>query len=153
MDLIQTAAMIAYAAHDGVKRKYSDEPYFVHPERMAQRAKAMGLPDEVVAAIYLHDVDEDCSDEAKAELRRFMPARVIALVEEVTNPSKDHPELRRDERKAMDREHLRRVSYYAKVIKFIDRIDNIRDMVNGDRGFVGQVFPGNYAVNRRLVGR
>ena len=96
----------------------------------------MGLPEHVVAALYLHDVLEDCEDYYVAELHRIMPPQVVSLVAEVTNPSKAHPELRRHQRKAMDREHLKHVTYHAKVIKFIDRIDNIRDMVDADKGFL-----------------
>ena len=138
MDLVRAARILAYAAHDGVSRKYHDAPYFVHPERVAKRAEAMGLPDYVVAACYCHDVDEDCDDYFRDLLRLLLPAQVVALVGEVTNPSKEHPKLRRHIRKAMDREHLKRVGYHAKVIKFLDRIDNIADMVDADRGFIAK---------------
>ena len=50
------------------------------------------------------------------------------LVLELTNPSKKYPELRRKARKEMDREHLKIVSWEAKVIKFFDRVDNLRDL-------------------------
>ena len=135
MDLISLAGMLSYAAHYGQKRKYSDDMYFRHPERLAKRGKAMGLSDRVIAALYLHDVEEDCDTHYKQQMRDVMPAYVVALVLEVTNPSKDHPELRRQERKAMDREHLKHVSHDAKIMKFLDRIDNINEMVDGDRGF------------------
>ncbi len=136
LDLIRTARILAYAAHDGVKRKYSDAPYFVHPERLAKRAEAMGLPAFVVAACYGHDIDEDCEEYYSDLLRLLLPAEAVYLIVELTNPSKAFPKLRRHERKAMDREHLKYVTYYAKVVKFLDRIDNIRDMVDGDKGFL-----------------
>ena len=135
MALIERAAALAAEAHKDQKRKYSDAPYFVHPDRMAKRGIAMGLPEHVVAALYLHDVLEDC-DSKYRPLIRELSVPVLRLVKEVTNPSKEHPELRRHERKAMDREHLKHVTYHAKVIKFIDRIDNIRDMVDADKGFL-----------------
>ena len=138
LDLVRLARILAYAAHDGVKRKYSDAPYFVHPERLAKRASDMRLPAYVVAACYGHDIDEDCEDYYRDLLRLLLPVEVVDLIVELTNPSKDFPKLRRHERKAMDREHLKHVSYYAKVVKFLDRIDNIRDMVDGDRGFQGK---------------
>ncbi len=131
VDLKKTARILAYAAHDGVKRKYHDAAYFVHPERVAKRAEAMRLPD--FAASYGHDIEEDCDDYFKALLRLLLPDFVVDLVLELTNVAR--PDLRRDERKALDREHLSKASYYAKVIKFLDRIDNIADMVDADRGF------------------
>ncbi len=71
----------AVAAHEGQKRKKSDIPYIYHPLNMACHALAMGIrEDEIIAAIMLHDVVEDCGktleelpvgDEAK-ELVRLM---------------------------------------------------------------------------------
>ena len=71
----------AVAAHEGQKRKQSVIPYIYHPLNMACHALAMGIKeDEIVAAIMLHDVVEDCgktidelpvNDEAK-ELVRLM---------------------------------------------------------------------------------
>lgn len=135
LDVKRTARILAYAGHDGVKRKYSDAPYFKHVERVAKRAEALGLPDFVVAAGYDHDVDEDCEEYFRELLRLLLPAEVITLVGELTNPSKQHPELRRRLRKEMDQQCLQHVSYYAKALKFIDRIDNVRDCENAERGF------------------
>ena len=51
----------AVAAHEGQKRKKSDIPYIYHPLNMACHALSMGInEDEVIAAIMLHDVVEDC---------------------------------------------------------------------------------------------
>ena len=71
----------AVAAHKGQKRKKSEIPYIYHPLNMACHALSMGIvEDEVIAAILLHDVVEDCgktvdelpvNDETK-ELVRLM---------------------------------------------------------------------------------
>ena len=51
----------AVAAHEGQTRKKSDVPYIYHPLNMACHALSMGIrEDEVIAAILLHDVIEDC---------------------------------------------------------------------------------------------
>ena len=65
----------AVKAHEGQTRKRSDVPYIYHPLNMACHALAMGIrEDDIIAAILLHDVIEDCgvkaeelpvSDEAK----------------------------------------------------------------------------------------
>ena len=75
------AVDFAVAAHEGQKRKKSEIPYIYHPLNMACHALSMGIrEDEVIAAIMLHDVVEDCGktlddlpvgDEAK-ELVRLM---------------------------------------------------------------------------------
>ncbi|MBR3201624.1 MAG: helix-turn-helix domain-containing protein [Mogibacterium sp.] len=71
----------AVTAHEGQKRKKSDIPYIYHPLNMACHALSMGIKeDEIIAAILLHDVVEDCgktveelpvNDEAK-EIVRLM---------------------------------------------------------------------------------
>lgn len=51
----------AVAAHEGQKRKKSEIPYIYHPLNMACHALSMGIrEDEIIAAILLHDVVEDC---------------------------------------------------------------------------------------------
>lgn len=76
----------------------------------------------MVAASYVHDVEEDTDykvDELGPEVK--------ALVVELTNPSKNSKEPR-DYRKWLDRKHLAEVSQEAKIIKLIDRIDNLREV-------------------------
>ncbi len=54
------ALSFARAKHEGQLRK-SGEPYFVHPLTMACDALSIGIrDDDVIAAILLHDVVEDC---------------------------------------------------------------------------------------------
>ena len=54
------ALSFARAKHEGQMRK-SGEPYFVHPLTMACDALSIGIrDDDVIAAILLHDVVEDC---------------------------------------------------------------------------------------------
>jgi (p)ppGpp synthase/HD superfamily hydrolase len=93
-----------------------------------------GVTEEVVAAAWLHDVIEDCDDYRKRMLANF-PKHTVELVIGLTNPSKTRTDLKRAERKALDREHIAKGSYWVKVIKLIDRIDNIRDMGAADAGF------------------
>ncbi|MBQ6438889.1 MAG: helix-turn-helix domain-containing protein [Mogibacterium sp.] len=51
----------AVAAHEGQTRKKSQIPYIYHPLNMACHAISMGIiEDEIIAAILLHDVVEDC---------------------------------------------------------------------------------------------
>ena len=75
------AVNFAVEAHKNQTRKESNVPYIYHPLNMACHALSMGIrEDEVLAAIMLHDVVEDCGitldelpvgDEAK-ELVRLM---------------------------------------------------------------------------------
>lgn len=90
---------------------------------------------EAVAAAWLHDVLEDCGWSADELKQAGMPEETIRLVVELTNVSKQFPDLPRRKRKAMDHQRLAAVSRMAKRIKMIDRIDNLRDMANADDRF------------------
>lgn len=128
MDLILKSAQMAALLHLGQKRKYNGRPYITHPARVAARLcyhpKASIL---VVGAAWLHDVIEECGISAP-ELERSLPSELVQVVAELTNPSKQFPKLSRPERKAMDRSHLSQVSDVAKLVKLVDRTDNLIEL-------------------------
>jgi (p)ppGpp synthase/HD superfamily hydrolase len=135
--LIIEAAKFADAAHMGQLRKYTLDPYIFHPMRVAGLVCLQPLATEaMIAAAWLHDVLEDCEQHFRNELVVNFPYEVVHLVEELTNPSKKFPHLRRDERKLMDRHHLMIVSPEAKFIKLCDRYDNLREMDLAPQNFV-----------------
>jgi len=112
--------------HEGQKRKYSGDSYFVHPLRVAIAVIRHDIASpETVAAALLHDVLED-TEYRITDLDSRFGSKVGMLVDELTN--KTHGlKLPRAERKLMDRERLEKVSHEARVIKLIDRIDNLSD--------------------------
>ena len=141
MSLILKAREFAEKAHAGVYRKGSSgEPYFYHPERVAASLAAVGLPDAVVAAGYLHDVVEDCPI-SNAEIAAEFGADVAALVAEVTKPVLPKLPGNKAWRKAMEAEHLAKASYYGASIKLADIADNAvgMDLVGPD--FVARYKP------------
>jgi (p)ppGpp synthase/HD superfamily hydrolase len=87
----------------------------------------------MVAAAFLHDVVEDTPHVLSDVSDEFGPA-VARLVEELTNPSKGINAPRR-ERKQLDREHLAGASAEAKIIKLLDRIDNLQEVATAPMGF------------------
>lgn len=126
---IMRALKVCMAAHSGQKRKYSEEPYHVHPARVALKVQYLpGADEDMVVAAYLHDVLEDTQWTAE-DLRRcwFSPA-AVAMVIALTNQSKG-VKAPRAERKRMDREYLRTCTRPVKIIKLCDRIDNLRDTI------------------------
>lgn len=128
MNIILEAARFARNAHQGQFRKFSGRPYIEHPMRVAGQVSLMpGATERHVCAGWLHDVLED-TNVTYNELRYEFGGEVADLVQELTNPSKQHPELNRADRKKMDRLHLVHVSTSAKIIKLCDRIDNLRDL-------------------------
>jgi len=134
MNVIIRAAQFACAAHAGQKRKYNGRLYITHPSRIAGRAATLeDATEKLVVAAYLHDVLEDTNRTA-AEIGDRFGSEVVRLVLELTNPSKglDTP---RAERKRIDREHLAKASHEAKLLKLLDRIDNLCELEGAPRGF------------------
>ena len=60
-DLMSRADAFAAAAHAsiGQRRRYTGDPYIVHPRRVARMVAQTDVRDAVVAAAMLHDVVED----------------------------------------------------------------------------------------------
>lgn len=129
MNLIIAAAQFADAAHKGQKRKYTELPYIEHPGRVAARiTRFPDATEEWIGAAWCHDVVEDCNVSLDDMRRVFGHGYMVTLVEYLTNPSKNYPNLSRADRKKMDREHLARASFGAQCIKLADRTDNLREM-------------------------
>lgn len=127
-NIIITCAQLAEEAHRGQVRKYHGRPYIEHPMRVANRVMMLdGVPEAIVGAAWLHDAIEDCQHMPTEWWTKF-PGEVYDLVEMLTNPSKKHPELRRAERKKMDREHYHDAPDWIKAVKLVDRTDNLQDM-------------------------
>lgn len=128
------AIRFAEKAHRGQFRKYSGRPYIEHPIRVMY--KMMLHPDcteEMIIAAVQHDTVEDC-DVRFSDIKERFGEEVSRLVEGLTNPSKGS-KLSRVERKAWDREHLKAQPKSVKIIKLIDRIDNLGEMDLKD-GFI-----------------
>jgi len=137
MSQIVKAANFAREAHHGQFRKYSSKvPYIVHPARVAARVMTLyNYTETQVCVAWLHDVVEDCGVDLK-DIEDQFGFNIAYGVHCLTNPSKHRPELSRADRKSLDREHIKYVEPYFKIIKFIDRIDNLRDMVNAPPDFI-----------------
>jgi guanosine-3',5'-bis(diphosphate) 3'-pyrophosphohydrolase len=129
MNLIIKAKEFARTAHAGQSRKYTGEAYIVHPFRVA--AEVLKLPEateDMVCAAYLHDVIEDTpvTDlQIMMEFNNQIAEYVVGLTSYSKQiDSKEH----RWKRKEMDREYLAKQSNEVKIIKMIDRTDNLRDL-------------------------
>ena len=136
MDSLEDRALdFARAAHEAVgqRRKYSGEPYIVHPMAIAKLVKTVPHTPEMVAAALLHDTVEDTNVELADIERAFGPV-VAQLVDELTDVSRPHHG-NRAVRKELDRQHLAHASREAKTVKLADLIDNSRDIIKHDPGF------------------
>ncbi len=57
--IVWDAAQYAREKHAGQVRKSTGKPFYTHLDRAADTLMALGAPEQVVAATYLHDVVED----------------------------------------------------------------------------------------------
>lgn len=57
---------LAQDIHSSQYRKISKQPYIIHPFRVYQRARALGLPDDVQIIAILHDTYEDAKNQKYA---------------------------------------------------------------------------------------
>src|SRR5678815_157199 len=129
MNRITQAALFAERAHRGQKRKYSGRPYIEHPGRVAMQATLLGLGEDVVIAAWLHDTLEDTLTD-RPTLEHLFGEEVAFTVELLTNryTKKNHPTWNREDRKKAEAERLYHCPWKVKVIKCLDRADNLMDL-------------------------
>lgn len=133
--LVERAEAFATEAHGsaGQVRKYTGDPYIVHPRAVVALVRSVSHSDEQLAAGWLHDVVEDCGVPIEV-IRRDFGTFVSLLVSDLTDVSKPE-DGNREARKAIDRAHSAKASPMAKTVKLADNIDNMRSIVARDPGF------------------
>ena len=131
--LIFDALCFANTAHQGQIRKYTGEPYIVHPMEVAQIVRSVTTNPHMIAAALLHDVVED-TNITNDVIRAFFGHHVAMLVEMLTDVSKPEDGNRKT-RKELDRRHTSLATPQAKTIKLADLISNIPSIVEHDKNF------------------
>jgi len=137
-ELIQRALAFATLAHHDQKRKYTGQPYIVHPIEVAEIVRSVEHDDEMLAAALLHDVVED-TDVTIEVIRSEFGDNVAELVDDLTDVSQPRDGNRKF-RKAMDRDHLSQASSRAQTIKLADLISNTADIAVNDPSFAKVYF-------------
>jgi len=140
----QAVLDFAIAAHEGQLRKYTDDPYIIHPVAVADMVEDAGDDENMVNAALLHDVLEDTSV-THSQLRAFLFQNFVAvdasdilnLVVELTDvfTKEDFPNLNRKARKSLEAIRLGNVSDRAKQIKLMDIEHNSKSIMEHDPKF------------------
>jgi (p)ppGpp synthase/HD superfamily hydrolase len=148
--MLNRALTFAARAHDRQTRKYTGDPYIVHP------VEVMGLiiahvrdpyyhREEVLSAAVLHDVVEDTpvslnriECEFGAEVRKYVEGLTDVYVSGYEEEGK---RLNRAERKAKEAWRLSRESAAVQTIKCADLISNSRTIVEFDPSFASTYIP------------
>jgi GTP diphosphokinase / guanosine-3',5'-bis(diphosphate) 3'-diphosphatase len=126
VSIVLAASAFAAHKHRDQRRKGADaSPYINHPIAVANvLANEAGITDPtILAAALLHDTIED-TDTTAEELESEFGSKIAAIVVEVT----DDKALEKTVRKQLQIEHAATLSQAAQLVKFADKICNIRDM-------------------------
>lgn len=148
MELLDQIRDYANQAHGNQKRKYSQQPYIVHPVAVMNLCREYTDDTAILAAALLHDVLED-TEVTTHDLRAYLLSVVdkkvaedtVRLVKDLTDEfTKDrYPHLSRKKRRRHEAERLQKAAPKAQTVKYADLIDNCVDIVKHDRDF-GKVF-------------
>lgn len=130
-DIEKQAYRVAKRKHDdtGAVRRYSGDPYIVHPVGVAKIAKAFGGTDEEVASAYLHDTVEDAGATID-DIEEKFGSEVADIVNDVTTDPFERRWLGKEE--AINQELLT-ISDAALFVKLCDMYYNINDHADQDQ--------------------
>ena len=148
MELLEHIRGYAEKAHGDQKRKYSGQPYIVHPVAVMNLCKEYTDDTATLAAALLHDVLED-TDVTPHQLREYLYSvldkhdaeKCFRYVKDLTDEytKVNYPHLNRKKRRHHEAERLGKAAPQAQTVKYADLIDNCLDIVKHDREF-GEVF-------------
>lgn len=137
-NLVARALSYASKAHEGQKRKYTFEPYIVHPINVLSillehnEDPEHGLNDEAYAAALLHDTVED-TPVTEADIRENFGDVVGDYVRGMTKV--EDPKNNRATRKAAEAGRLNGESAIVQTIKCADLLANQVSIVEHDHSF------------------
>lgn len=133
-DLVLKAAQFAAEAHKGQVRKYTGQPYIVHPVEVMNLVATVPHTEAMLCAALLHDTVEDCGV-TLAEIEAEFGPEVEDLVFWLTDPPKGDSGLNRAARKELSRQRLEIAPAQAQTIKLADLISNTVSIVKYDPDF------------------
>lgn len=143
-NIIEKLKTYATDAHEGQQRKYTPEPYIVHPVRVMEICRKRTGDTAILAAALLHDVLED-TPVTKGQMGEFLrsvmdhetAARTLRMVVELTDVyvKQAYPQYNRRRRKDLERQRIAKTSSDSQTVKYADIIDNCREIVRHDRDF------------------
>jgi len=131
--ILRRAIAFAKEAHGSQVRKYTGEPYVVHPIAVAELVLTVPHTEAMLVAAILHDTVEDTTVELLDIKNTFGPtvATLVAWVTDISTPFHGN----RAARKELDRMHLSLAPVAAKTIKLADLIDNTKTIAALDPDF------------------
>lgn len=152
MDKVFKAWQFAHRRHSDVGqiRKYSGEPYIVHPVAVANILVMHGNPtQDMVVASLLHDTVEDTNTTLHEIIQEFgvSVADLVYWLTDVAKPEDGN----RAKRMAINRDHIAKAPAAAQTIKAADIIHNVKSIVKYNKGFAYKYVPEKRDVCRVLT--
>jgi (p)ppGpp synthase/HD superfamily hydrolase len=115
-DTVDRAYLLAFKAHKGQNRKFSQEPYITHPARVAKNVLHFGPEYQVVGI--LHDVIEDSDIDHQMIATQFGEEVAAAVTAVSRQEGEDY----------MDFVKRAKAHPIARVVKIADIEDNLHDL-------------------------
>ena len=136
---VRKALQFAKEAHEGQTRKYTGDPYIVHPVMVAQ-ILCIAKPDkpQVMAAL-LHDTVED-TPVTEQDIMSVFGGDVAGLVMDLTEHEWEHPRPNRKTRKMYESNRLSHIAPRSQTIKYADFLANGYDIIEHDPHFAKVYF-------------
>ncbi|TDH19724.1 bifunctional (p)ppGpp synthetase/guanosine-3',5'-bis(diphosphate) 3'-pyrophosphohydrolase [Segetibacter sp. 3557_3] len=159
-EVLEKIKRFAHQSHGEQVRRYSQDPYIVHPIRVMQTCRQFTNDITVLAAALLHDVLEDTSvtrEQLHAFLEEVMTeeqaAHTVSLVEELTDVyiKPRYPHWNRRKRKMKEAARLEKASDEAQTIKYADIIDNAPEIAEKDPDFAQRFLPEYLSLLKRIT--
>ena len=131
--MLDDVLKFAAKAHGDQKRKYTGDPYIVHPIAVAEIVKTVPHTDAMIAAALLHDVVEDTPVTIEQIKDKFGSevAELVGWLTDISRPENGN----RKTRKSLDRDHSANAPAEAQTIKLADLIHNTKSIEKHDPHF------------------
>jgi guanosine-3',5'-bis(diphosphate) 3'-pyrophosphohydrolase len=139
---IQKAEDFARTKHLGQKRKLSNDPYIVHPIRVAKIVSEFSDNPVLLMAALLHDTIED-TQTTYEDIKANFSDEVADMVMALTN---DPEEKERMGKKEYLTKKMSLMDSDTLLVKLADRLDNVRDLNDSDLPWSR-----NYAVQTEYI--
>ena len=133
--VIEKARKFAIYHHGAVdqRRKYTNEPYIVHPAAVAKLVTFAGGTPNMIAGAWLHDTVEDTNatiEEIYSEFGKTIGVYVAGLTD-VAVPENGN----RAARMMINNDHTSKQCFAVKTIKLADCYSNVSDIMRQDKKF------------------
>jgi (p)ppGpp synthase/HD superfamily hydrolase len=141
---LEAVRAFAASAHEMQRRRYTPDPYMIHPERVMEICALHTTEPCILYAALLHDVLEDTAV-TREKMQSFLQSileqpvaeQTLGIVVELTDvyTKSGFPQWNRQKRKQKEARRLGLASAAAQTIKYADIIDNCKGLATDDPDF------------------